>query len=153
VGCNQAFAHLSSIKRALNSLENRELERFVTCTALQASMSNAQAIILAFETASKAVSGSQITVYERGLGGLKERVSRFQKTYATIANEVIPPEAPTACSAYACIISNHIYTMRERDEMLKECHLALLKTQAHPTLVPDFVYNDLHAYIVKYVNR
>ena len=30
VGCNQAFAHVSSIKRALNSLEKQELERFVT---------------------------------------------------------------------------------------------------------------------------
>jgi hypothetical protein len=37
--------------------------------------------------------------------------------------------------------------------MLKECHLALFKTQAHATLVPDFVYNDLHACIVKYVSR
>jgi len=153
VGCNQAFAHLSSIKRALNSLEKKELERFVTGAELETSMSNAQAIILAYETASKAVNGSQITVYERGLGGLKERVSRFQKTYAKDATEVTPPKAPTACSTYTDIINNLIFTKRERDEMLKECHLALLKTQAHATLVPDFVYNDLHAYIVKYVNR
>ncbi|RON24183.1 Zeta toxin [Pseudomonas brassicacearum] len=153
VGCNQAFAHVSSIKRALSSLEKKELERFVTLASLDASMSNAQAIILAVETASKAVSGSQITVYERGLGGLKERVSRFQKTYTKDATEVTLPTAPTACNTYADIINNDVYTKRERDEMLKECHLALLKTQAHATLVPDFVYNNLHAYIVKYVHR
>jgi hypothetical protein len=153
VGCNQAFAHLSSIKRALKSLENRELERFVTVSALEAGMSNAQAIILAFETASKAVSGSQITVYERGLGGLKERVSRFQKIYSNAATDVVSPTAPTAYSTYGNIINNHIYTKRERDEMVKECHLALLKTQAHAAQVPDFVYNDLQAYIVKYVYR
>lgn len=34
--------------------------------------------------------------------------------------------------------------------MIKECHLALLKTQAHAERVPDFVYNVLYAYIVKY---
>ena len=153
VGCNQAFAHVSSIKRALNSLKKQELERFVTSSALEASMSHAQAIILAFETASKAVSGSQITVYERGLGGLKERVSRFQKTYTKDTTEITPPTAPTACSTYASIINNHVYTLRERDEMVKTCHLALLKTQAHAAQVPDFVYNDLHAYIAKYVYR
>jgi hypothetical protein len=53
---------------------------------------------------------TQITVYERGLGGLKKRVSRFQKTYTKDATEVTPPTAPTACSTYADIINNHVYT-------------------------------------------
>lgn len=49
VACNQEFAHASSIKRALRSLEKQEMERFVTVSMLDASVSNAQAIILAFE--------------------------------------------------------------------------------------------------------
>jgi hypothetical protein len=62
-------------------------------------------------------------------------------------------EAPYAYSAYGAIINNHIYTMSDRDEMIKECHLALLKSQIYAEHVPDFVYNDLYAYIVKYVYR
>ncbi|OYQ29965.1 Zeta toxin [Pseudomonas mandelii] len=152
VGCTLEFAHVSSIKRAFQSLENRELERFVTRSTLESSMRNEQAIILAFETASKAVDRSQITVYERGFGALKERVSRAHITYTTTAG-VTPSTTPTVYSAYDSIINNHVHTLSERDEVVKECHLALLKTQTYAEVVPDFVYNDLYACIVKYVNR
>jgi hypothetical protein len=149
------FAHVSSIKRALRSLEKQEMERFVTVSLLDASMSNAQAIILAFETAAKVVSGSQITLYERGFGALKERTLRAQSTYTKAADGAltITGTTPFAYSAYRTIIDNHIYTMSDRDEMIKQCHLALLKTQTYAEHVPDFVYNDLYAYIVKYVCR
>ncbi|MHC8394844.1 zeta toxin family protein [Pseudomonas sp. LB3P93] len=152
VGCTLEFAHVSSFKRAFKSLENRELERFVRLSTLEASMSNALAIILAFETASKSVDCSRITVYERGFGALKERVSRAHITYTTTA-DVTPSTAPTVYSAYGSIINNQVYTQSDRDEVIKECHLALLKTQTYAKDVPDFVYNDLYAYIVKYVNR
>ncbi|WP_223569613.1 zeta toxin family protein [Pseudomonas sp. BF-R-26] len=156
VACNQEFAHASSIKRALKSLEKQEMERFVTVSMLDASMSNAQAIILACETAAKAVSGSQITLYERGFGALKERTLRAQSTYTKAADgslTIAGTTAPYTYSAYGKIVDNHIYTMSDRDEMIKECHLALLKTQTYAEHVPDFVYNDLYAYIVKYVYR
>lgn len=152
VGCSQEFAHLSSIKLALKSLETLELGRFVTLATLEAGMSHVQTILLAFETASKAVSGSQITVYERGLGVLKERALRIQSTYPKAA-DTAPLTAPTLYSAYGNIINNHIYTPRERDEMVKECHLALSRARPYLEQVPDFVYNDLYAYIVKYVYR
>src|SRR3546814_14827822 len=71
----------SDLKRALRSLEKQEMERFVTLSALNASLSNAQATLLAFETAAKTVSGSQIFLYERGFGPLKERILRTQSTY------------------------------------------------------------------------
>ncbi|MVV47981.1 Zeta toxin [Pseudomonas sp. PB120] len=156
VGCTQAFAHLSSIKRALKSLENQELERFVTTATMEASMSNAQAIILACETAAKTISGSQISLYERGFGALKERTLRAQSTYTIAAGGVLTTTAPTlpfSYNAYGDIINNHVYAMSDRDEMVKECHLALHKSQAYLQHVPDFVYNDLYAYIVKYVYR
>jgi hypothetical protein len=155
VACNQEFAHASGIKRALKSLEKQEMERFVTVSMLDASMSNAQAIILAFETAAKVVSGSQITLYERGFGALKERTLRAESTYTKAADGTltITGTTPFAYCAYGTIIDNHIYTRSDRDEMIKECHLALLKTQTYAEHVPDFVYNDLYAYIVKYVCR
>ncbi|MCS3840730.1 hypothetical protein HNR03_005358 [Pseudomonas sp. JAI111] len=154
VGCTQEFAHVSSIKRALKSLENRELERFVSYADLDASMSLAQAIILAFEVASKAVDGSQITLYERGPGALKERLQRAHFTYSKADIPApTPSTAPTPNSTYGNIINNHVCTHRERDEMVKDCHLALLKAQTYAQFVPDVVYNDLYAYIVKYVYR
>ena len=155
VACSQKFAHVSSIKRAFKSLKDQKMERFVTVRMLNASMRNAQAIILAFETAAKAISGSKITLYERGFGALKERTLRAQSTYTKAAEGALPikEEAPFAYSSYEKIINNHIYTMRDRHEILKECQLALLQTQTYADRVPDFVYNDLYAYIVKYVNR
>lgn len=154
VGCTREFAHVSSIKRALKSLENQELERFVSYAVLDASMSLAHAIILACEVASKAVDGSQITLYERGPGSLKERVQRAHFTYPKADTPApTPSTAPTPNSTYANIINNHVCTPRERDEMVKDCHLALLKAQTYDQLVPDVVYNDLYAYIVKYVYR
>lgn len=74
VGCNHAFAHLSSIKRAFSSLEKQEMERFVSYSRLESSISNAPAVLVAFEFIAKTVSGSQIFLYERGLGTLSERV-------------------------------------------------------------------------------
>lgn len=85
-----------------------------------------------------------------------ERTLRAQSTYTKAADGTLTiagTPAPYTYSAYGRIIDNHIYTMSERDEMIKECHLALLKTQAHAERVPDFVYNVLYAYIVKYVYR
>lgn len=156
VGCNQAFAHVSSIKRALKSLETKELERFVSYSALASSMSNAQSIILTFETIAETVSGSQIYLYERGLGPLKERTLRAHSVYTKNAEgrlSIASPATAYSYSAYNTIINNAVYSPQERDEMVKECHLALLKAGGHAKEVPDFVYNDLHAYIVKYVYR
>lgn len=156
VGCNQAFAHVSSFKRALKSLENRELERFVTYSALESSMSNAPAIILAFEALSKTVSGSQIFLYERGLGPLKERTLRAHSVYTKSARGTLSTASPVGAysyKAYETIVNNPVYSPQERDEMIKECQLSLLKTGVYAKEVPDFVYNDLHAYIIKYVYR
>lgn len=156
VGCTLEFAYLSSIKRALKSLEDREMERFLTLSRLKASMCYAQAVILAFETAAKAVSGSQINLYERGFGALNERALIAQSTYSKAADGSVSATTTKinfTYSVYSSIIDNHVFATRDRDEVLKECHLALLKTQAYAQDVPDFVYNALYAFITKYVNR
>jgi hypothetical protein len=156
VGCNHAFAHLSSIKRALKSLEKNELERFVSYSALESSMSNAPAVLVAFETIAKAMSGSQVYLYERGLGTLNDRVLRAHSTYTLDANSdlnVASTLVPYAYAAYDAILGRSVYSMAERDEMVKECHLALTKTAIFASQIPDFVYNDLYGYIIKYVYR
>ncbi|MDF9773182.1 zeta toxin family protein [Pseudomonas baetica] len=156
VGCNHAFAHISSIKRAFASLEKQELERFVSYSRLESSISNAPAVLVAFELLAKEVSGSQIYLYERGLGELNDRVLRAHSTYTLDATgkltEVSELQA-YAYSAYDKVLRSYVYSMEERDEMVKECHLQLLRTSAYVKYVPDFVYNDLYSYITKYVYR
>jgi hypothetical protein len=156
VGCTQEFAHVSSIKRALKSLENQEMERFLTVSKLEASMHFALAIILAFETAAKAISGSQMFVYERGFGVLNERTLRAQSTYTKAADGTVSTTTTLkdyAHSAYFDIIDNHVNSKSRRNKVIKESHLALLKIAGHAQHVPSFVYNDLYACIVRYANR
>ncbi|MGF6202106.1 zeta toxin family protein [Pseudomonas laurylsulfatiphila] len=156
VGCNHAFAHLSSIKRAFSSLEKQEMERFVSYSRLESSISNAPAVLVAFEFIAKTMSGSQIFLYERGLGTLSERVQRAHSTYTLDSNgnlNEVSTLQPYAYSAYDTILRRSVYSMEERDEMVRECHLQLLKTSKYDKQVPDFVYNDLYSYITKYVYR
>lgn len=155
IACKKAFAHLSSIKRALKSLEKQEMERFVPLSALDASLGNAQATIHAFETAAKAVSGSQIFLYERGFGPLKERILRVQSTYTRASDGTVITTGPKVAyaSAFELIVNNRLHLIGDREEMVKECHLALCGAQMHPEYVPEAVFNDLYAYILKYVYR
>lgn len=62
-------------------LKNQEPERFVTLESLQISMKNAAAIVQAFDKASKAISGGQIHLYERGFGPSEDRTLRASSTY------------------------------------------------------------------------
>jgi len=155
VACKKDFAHLSSIRRALTSLERREMERFVPLSALNASLANAQATLLAFETAAKAVSGSQIFLYERGFGPLKERILRVQSTYTLGSDGALVISGPKVAyaSAFELIVNNRLHLIGDREEMVKQCHLALSKAQIHAEHVPDAVFNDLYAYILRYVYR
>lgn len=155
IACKKEFAHLSSIKRALRSLEKQELERFVTLSALNASLGNAQPTLLAIETTAKAVSGSQIYLYERGFGPLKERILRTQSTYTLDPDGTLLIAGPKVvyANAFEIITNNRLHLIGDREEMVKECHLTPLKTKPHAEHVPDSVYNDLYAYILKYVYR
>jgi len=155
IACKKTFAHLSSIKRALKSLEKQEMERFVPLSALNASLGNAQATIHAFETAAKAVSGSRIFLYERGFGPLKERILRAQSTYTRGSDDAVVITGPKVAyaSVFESIVNNRLHLIGDREEMVKECHLALSKAQMHPEHVPEAVFNDLYAYILRYVYR
>nr|AAP76492.1 Uvs007 [uncultured bacterium] len=156
VACNQVFAHVSSIKRALKSLKNGELERFVQSSELESSRNNAQVIIEALESAAKTTKGSKITLYERGFGKLKERTLRAQSLYTEAPNGTPNTSTTTAFfsyGAYEKIISHQICTREERFDVVKECHLALLKTGVQASNVPDRIYNELYAYIITYMCR
>jgi hypothetical protein len=177
IACKREFAHLSTIKRALKSLTDQTLERFVDLTAIDASMGNAQGILTSFENACVKVKGSKITLYERGLGVLKNRrvvcsslCNDDQELLPQSINDndgtLVTPEenpvrivrtsalnAPCSYTRYAAIVNAPIESRSERGEMLKECHVALVRTNAHSDKVHYSVFNDLYAYVAKHVYR
>lgn len=177
IACKKEFAHLSTIKRALDSLTSKSLERFVDITAIEASMENAQGILTSFENACVKVTGSKFTLYERGLGVLKNRrvvcsslcTADFELLPQSIENNdgmlVTPEENPVRfvrtpelnkpCSypRYTAMVNAPIVTPVERGEMLKECHVALTRSTAHLDKVHYSVVNDLYAYIAKHLYR
>jgi len=73
IGCKKDFVHMSTVKRALDALESGSLERFVDIATIEAGIENAEVILNALEIACMRVSGSTISMYERGFGALKNR--------------------------------------------------------------------------------
>ncbi|MFW0753749.1 zeta toxin family protein [Pseudomonas sp. H11T01] len=176
VACKKEFTHLSTITRGLKSLKDKQLERFLRAADLNASLANAQSILTAFEEACTKVVGSQITLYERGFGALKDRRVVCHSLCDNVANltpqpiknsdgNVIKPEdnlvriersalktTPSAYSAYANIVNVDV-VRHERREMVWDCQLALADTVGFREEVPVFVFTDLFAYILKYTYR
>jgi hypothetical protein len=177
IGCKREFAHVSTIERALQSIEDKTLERFVTLSNIDDSMANAQSILNAFENACVASVGSTITLYERGFGALRNRsvvcsslcTQNSELTPQPITDErgaIVEPEhhamrilrtaeanKPCAFNNYAKLVNAPIISLEERGETLKAAHLALAKSERCAEPVPYQVFNDLYAYVVKYVFR
>ncbi|MCP2075992.1 UNVERIFIED_ORG: hypothetical protein J2Y77_005428 [Pseudomonas lini] len=155
VACCKDFAHLSSIKRAFKSIQAGEMERFVTVPMLDASLDLAKAALPALEMAAQAVSGSRFYFYERGFGALKERQLRAQSTYTRDAGGTLTltGDQQNYASLFEKTTRRPLYELKDREEMVKECHQALLAAQISTTPVPDSLYHDLYSYILRYVYR
>ncbi|QIA03445.1 MULTISPECIES: zeta toxin family protein [Pseudomonas] len=156
VACNYPFAFTSGVQRGFKSLEKGELERFVRPSELKSSFGNAHAVIYALDAAAKRVGGSQVFLYERGFGAMRERVARAHSLYARdMQNKlsVTSTSTPFSYSAYERIIGKSLNSDSERHEVIKESHLALHKAAQYATQVPDFLFNALYARIAKHVQR
>jgi hypothetical protein len=156
VACNQPFAFLSGFKRAFKSLEKQEVERFVRPAELKSSLATAHAVVFALEAAAKQADGSQIFLYERGMGPLQERVLRAQSLYhkdETGALSQTSPGQPYSYDAYQRISSSSIQCGAERQEFIKACHRMLQQTSQFAEQIPDYVYDALYSRILKYVQR
>ncbi|MFJ2364591.1 zeta toxin family protein [Pseudomonas sp. NPDC087697] len=176
VACKKEFTHLSTITRGLKSLQDKQLERFLKLSELEASLGNAQSVLNAFEEACAQKVGSEITVYERGFGELKNRkvVCRSQcdtvgqltpqsvvdhkgVTIAIadnpVAIELAPGKTSRSCyAAYNNIVSAEVSLRRDRREMVWDCQLALLEAPRLNNQVPGFVYTDLVSYVFKHLH-
>jgi hypothetical protein len=156
VACNQPFAFLSGFKRAFKSLETQEVERFVRPSELKASLATAHAVVFALEAAAKLSDGSQILLYERGMGALQDRVLRARSLYSRDEQGVLnvtTPNEPYSYAEYQRISSASISGNMERDEFIKACHRMLLQTRQYAEQIPDYVYDALYSRILKYVQR
>ncbi|MFW9082506.1 zeta toxin family protein [Pseudomonas sp. P2757] len=156
VACNLPFAFISGVQRGFKSLEKGELERFLRPATLKSSFDTAHAVLYALEAASKKVSGSQVFLYERGFGAMQDRALRAHSAYALDAeNQLTITSTSTAYSygAYERIVGKSVSSEAERNELIKESHLALHKATHYAAQVPDYLFNALYSRIVKYVQR
>jgi hypothetical protein len=175
IGCKKDFVHLSTIKRGLDALDNGSLERFVDVATIETSIENAEVILNAFETACMRVSGSTISMYERGFGALKNRKkicsSRCDRintltpfvftdeTGATItvqeqAHRIERSEAlPVPCSyaSFIALVQAPISAAEDRTEAWQAAYAALARMRGFWQQIPPRLPDTLWGYIKKYV--
>lgn len=174
IGCKKDFVHLSTIKRALNALERGTLERFVDIATIEASIENAEVILNAFETACMRVSGSTISMYERGFGALKNRkqlcssrcerintltpyvftdesgatITVQEQTHRIERSEALP--VPCSYASFIALVEAPI-TGEDRHEAWQEAYAALARMRGFWKQIPPRLPETLWGYIKKYV--
>ncbi|NBA94060.1 zeta toxin family protein [Pseudomonas sp. R5(2019)] len=147
MACTKVFTHLSTINRALRSLQQGELERFVSREDIQLSVNNSLAIMRAFEAAVDSVSGSQIFLYERGLGVLKDGVLRAHSRYGS---GEATQGTPYSYAAYKQVLSDSTYTAPQKHELVEAFTQTLAEAEHYRSQVPAKVFKDLRNYIIEY---
>lgn len=175
IGCKRDFVHLSTIKRALNALENGVLERFVDIGTIEDSIENAEAILNAFETACMRVSGSSISMYERGFGALRNRrqlcssrcervntltphvftdehgapITLQEQTHRIERSESSP--VPCSYSSFLALTNAPIEGAEDRQEAWEAAYGALARMRQFWKQIPPRLPETLWGYIKKYV--
>lgn len=174
IGCKKDFVHLSTIHRTLGALENGTLERFVDIATIETSIENAEVILNAFETACMRVSGSTITMYERGFGALKNRrklcSSRCERidtltphaftdedgTTRTVKEQTHRIERsdqlPLPCSfaSFIALVEAPVSGALERTQAWQEAYSALSRMRPFWKQIPTRLAETLWGYIKKY---
>ena len=174
IGCKRDFVHLSTIKRALNALEEGVLERFVDIGTIETSIENAEAILNAFEAACMRVSGSSISMYERGFGSLRnrkklcssrcERVSTLtphvftdehgahitlqEQSHRIERSEALP--VPCSYSSFLALTDAPIEGTEDRQEAWQAAYGALARMRQFWKQIPPRLPDTLWGYIKKY---
>jgi hypothetical protein len=174
IGCKKDFVHLSTIKRALDALENGTLERFVDITSIETSIDNAEVILNAFETACMRVSGSTISMYERGFGELRNRKmlcssrcdqittltpkaftdekgtihSVQEQTHRIVRSEQYP--VPCSFASFTALVNAPVTGQQDRQEAWQEAYAALARMRTFWQQTPPRLAETLWSYIKKY---
>ncbi|MGH8417046.1 MAG: zeta toxin family protein [Pseudomonas sp.] len=175
IGCKKDFVHLSTIKRALNALENGSLERFVDIATIETSIDNAEVILNAFETACMRVSGSTISMYERGFGALVDRkklcssrcdrintltplvftdengatITLQEQTHRIERSEQL--SVPCSYGSFIALVEAPVSGVEDRREAWQEAYAALARMRRFWKQIPPRLPETLWGYIKKYV--
>jgi hypothetical protein len=174
IGCKKDFVHLSTINRALEALEKGTLERFVDIATIETSIENAEVILNAFEAACMRVSGSTITMYERGFGALKNRrklcSSRCdridtltpypfvdeegttrtleEQTHRIERSEQLP--VPCSFASFSALVEAPVTGEHDRTQAWQEAYRALSRMRPFWKQIPTRLAETLWSYIKKY---
>lgn len=174
IGCKKDFVHMSTIRRMLDGMDKGIMDRFVTIEMIDESINNAQAILSAFETACMRVSGSQIRMYERGFGKLRnttqfchsrcDRVSTLtpraftdengrvitlqEQTHRIERNELL--NQPCTVPSFLSITHAPVAGEAERREAFNEASELLGRLDQYEQRVPASIRDALRYYVEKY---
>jgi hypothetical protein len=174
IGCKKDFVHLSTIKRALNALEQGTLERFVDIATIETSLENAEVILNAFETACMRVSGSTISMYERGFGELRDRrklcssrcerintltpqifideagveVTVQEQSHRIVRSEALP--VPCSYASFVEMTQAPVSGANDRREAWQQAYSALGRMRDFWKQIPPRLPETLWGYIKKY---
>lgn len=140
IGCKKDFVHMSTIRRVLDSLDKGILERFVEIEMIDGSVNNAEAILSAFETACMRVGGSQISMYERGFGKLRNTTqlchSRCDRIYT------LTPHTFTDESGRTILIQEQAHHIKRSELLTKPCTVPSFLSLTHAPVVGEEARRD-----------
>ncbi len=174
IGCKKDFVHLSTINRALDALEQGTLERFVDIATIETSLENAEVILNAFEAACMRVSGSTISMYERGFGELINRkklcssrcdrintltpvvffdedgkaITVQEQTHRIERSEQLP--VPCSFATFTALATAEISKPEDRREAWQQAYGALARMRRFWKQIPPRLPESLWSYIKKY---
>ncbi|MDH0302327.1 MULTISPECIES: zeta toxin family protein [unclassified Pseudomonas] len=177
IACQKEFGHWATLERAVKSVAEDALERFVSLSKIETSQGNAMKIIDAFEAACLMVPGSQICLYQRGME--TDRESRllchslctpdlrlepqadyhgapyFQPPHIEGVFEIRRGSAVQASSTfpqYFQLVHTGMVDKQVRDKMLKACCATLGRAQALSERIPADAFRELALYVLKYLH-
>lgn len=177
IACQKEFSHWSTLNRAVKSVTNNELERFVPLSGIEASQANAKAILDAFEDACTQVTGSKITVYQRGFQNNKDRSILCHSVCETLQELSPKPDylgqsfasalpavelfqikrtptenKPCSYPQYSQVVHAGMIEPAVRREMVNACCQTLSMAQKIESKVPRDTFRELCLYVLKYVH-
>ncbi|QXH52127.1 zeta toxin family protein [Pseudomonas fakonensis] len=177
IACQKEFGHWTTLERAVKSVAEDALERFVSLSKIEQSQANAQKIIDAFEVACLQAAGSRICLYRRGMD--TDRESRVLcHSVSSPEGQLVPQadhfgeplleapqaepsfqirrraqdEASSTYPQYFQLVHTGMLDAQVRSKMLKACCSTLGRAQKLSELVPADAFRELSLYVLKYLN-
>jgi hypothetical protein len=135
IGCKKDFVHLSTIDRALDALEQGKLERFVDIATIETSIENAESILNAFEAACMRVSGSTISMYERGFGALRNRKQLCSSRCERI--DTLTPLTFTDENGAAITVQEQTHRIERSERLSVPCSFASFIALTHAPIIGE----------------